>query len=57
MLVARPAVGEALVGMLQERGIGYHPDHAVARIEPESRSLQFGDDTVSYDLLIGVPPH
>lgn len=57
MLVARPAVGEALVGMLQERGIGYHPDHAVARIEPESPSLQFGDDTVSYDLLIGVPPH
>jgi sulfide:quinone oxidoreductase len=57
MLVAGPAVGEALVGMLEERGIGYHPDHAVARIEPESRSLHFGDDTVSYDLLIGVPPH
>ncbi len=57
MAVAGPAVGEALVGMLQERGIGYHPQQAVTRIEPGSGTLHFGDHAVPYDLLIGVPPH
>jgi sulfide:quinone oxidoreductase len=57
MGVAGPAVGAELVGMLEERGIGFHPKHAVERIDPEKQTIQFGDDAVSYDLLIGVPPH
>jgi len=57
MGVAGPAVGEALVGMLEERRIGYHPKQTVTKIEPESRTLHFGNQVVFFDLLIGVPPH
>ncbi len=57
MAVAGPAVGQALEEMLGERGIDYHPEHTVTAIEPTSQTLQFGDDSVPYDLLIGVPPH
>ncbi|MDH3729892.1 MAG: NAD(P)/FAD-dependent oxidoreductase [Acidimicrobiia bacterium] len=57
MAVAGPAVGDALEEMLGERGIDYHPEHKVTAIEPESKTLQFGEESVSFDLLIGVPPH
>ncbi len=55
MAVAGPAIGETLVAMLGERGIAFHPEHAVTSIEPGS--LRFGDLAVPFDLLIGVPPH
>jgi len=55
MAVAGPAVGEALQGMMSERGIGYFPQHAVTSVA--AGTLSFGDDTASFDLLIGVPPH
>jgi len=57
MAVAGAATGEALVAMLNERRIGYHPEHAVTRIDAESRTLRFDDGTVPYELLIGIPPH
>lgn len=57
MLVAGPAVGEALQGMLNDRQIDYHPQHMVTRIEPASRMIHFGDRGVTYDVLVGVPPH
>ncbi|MDP6713373.1 MAG: FAD/NAD(P)-binding oxidoreductase [SAR202 cluster bacterium] len=57
MAVAGPIVGDALLGMLAEREIGYGGDHVVSSIDPESRTMLFGDEEVSYDLLVGVPPH
>jgi sulfide:quinone oxidoreductase len=57
MAVAGPAVGEALVDMLSERGIDYHPEQTVTRIDAEAGTLHFGDRAVPFDLLIGVPPH
>ncbi len=57
MAVAGPEVGEALVGMLTERGIDYHPQHAVTNIDARHSTLHFDDRVVPFDLLIGVPPH
>ena len=57
MAVAGPAVGEALSALMDERAIGHHFGQQVARIDPASRTLWFGDAGVSFDLLIGVPPH
>jgi sulfide:quinone oxidoreductase len=57
MLVAGRAVSDALENMLSEKGIGYHPQHQVESIEPDTRTLHFADKTVPYDLLIGIPPH
>jgi sulfide:quinone oxidoreductase len=58
MPVAGRAVGEALVSILQERRIGFHPQVSVERIEPETRELVL--DTggrSSFDLLVTIPPH
>ncbi|MDH3539694.1 MAG: NAD(P)/FAD-dependent oxidoreductase [Acidimicrobiia bacterium] len=57
MAVAGPAVGNALESMLEERDIGFFPQHAVTGIEAERGTLHFGDTTVPYDLLVGIPPH
>jgi len=57
MMVAGPDVSAALETMLGERQIRYQPQHTVTRIEPESRTLHFGDVGVPYDLIIGIPPH
>jgi sulfide:quinone oxidoreductase len=58
MPVAGPVVGEALVALLQARGIRFHPTTPVARVEPASRELVLADGSrVPYDLLAGVPPH
>lgn len=57
MAVAGPAVGEALESMLAERGIGYFAEHSVSRVDSESNTLVFGETTVLYDLLVGIPPH
>lgn len=57
MLVAGPAVGEALESMLRHRGIGYHPQRTVKRIDPESRTVHFDEEDVPCDLLVGIPPH
>ncbi len=57
MAVAGPAVGEALVEMLTDRDIAYHPLHSVTEIDPDARVIRFGDDAVPYDVVAGVPPH
>ncbi|HLW82691.1 MAG TPA: FAD/NAD(P)-binding oxidoreductase [Candidatus Acidoferrales bacterium] len=41
MPVAGPHLGEAVRGMLQARGIQFHPLHQVTRIEPNVRELIF----------------
>lgn len=57
MLVAGPAVGEALETLLSEKGIAYHPQRAVMSVDAKTHTLVFEDESVSYDLLVGVPPH
>ncbi len=58
MPTAGPAMGQALRGILEARGIGFHPSRAVEFIDPDRRELVFGDgERVPYNLLLGVPPH
>jgi len=58
MPVAGPALGQALVDVLEERGIRYHPDRRVDRYEPASREIIFeGGEAAGFDLLAATPPH
>ncbi|MFZ2490701.1 MAG: FAD-dependent oxidoreductase [Thermoanaerobaculia bacterium] len=56
MPVAGPALGEAVVGMLGERGVGYHPGHALRSIGSGTVSFE-GRDTVAADLVVAIPRH
>ncbi len=58
MPVAGPVLGEAVVRLLEVRGIRFHPRSPIALFEPGSRELVLADGArVGYDLLAGVPPH
>lgn len=57
MAVAGPAVGEALCSFMDDRGISYHFNQSVTRIDAATRTMRFGADDVSYDLLVGIPQH
>ncbi len=58
MPVAGPEVGEALVALLKDRGIGFHPRKTIARVDAAETTLHFGDGTAEpFDLLAVVPPH
>jgi len=58
MPTAGPAMGEAVRGILGSRGIGFHPEHSVERIEPDTRELVLeGGERVPFDLLLAIPPH
>ncbi len=53
-----PEMGEAVLHLLKERDIGFHPEHKLTAVDPGKREMQFeGKDPVGYDLLLGVPPH
>lgn len=55
MPVAGAAVGETLVRMLDERGVEFHPEQIVMKVDPGT--VRFELDDAKFDLLIGVPPH
>jgi sulfide:quinone oxidoreductase len=58
MPTAGPVLGEALREILEQRGITFHPERSVERIEPESHELVLADgERAGYDLLLGIPPH
>jgi sulfide:quinone oxidoreductase len=58
MPVAGPAVGESLVQMLSQRDIGFHPGTVADSIDVARRQVRWsGGGSVSFDLLIVVPPH
>jgi len=58
MPTAGPEMGAAVRGILESRGIGFHPEQTVERIEPAARELVLaGGERVAFDLLLGVPPH
>lgn len=55
MGVAGPAASAAVRGMVEQKGIAYHPDHQIARAEPNR--VHFTDGaSVDFDLLVYVPP-
>lgn len=58
MGVAGPEVGNMVVSLLQSRGIRFTPQHQAVKIDPVKKEIAFQNGkTLSYDLLIGIPPH
>ena len=58
MPVAGPQLGEAVRGMLQSKGIEFHPLHKLSAVDPDAREMTFDNGVRSgYDLLVAVPPH
>ena len=58
MGVAGPQVSAAVRQMVESKGIAYHPEHQVTRVDPGARGVQFSNGgTATYDLLGFVPPH
>jgi sulfide:quinone oxidoreductase len=58
MGVAGPEVSAAVRGMIEQRGIAYHPEHQVRSVDPSLRRVSFANGAAAeYDLLLFVPPH
>lgn len=58
MPVAGSVVSGALRQMIESKGIGYHPDHAVTAVDPVQRRISFANGaTADFDLLAYIPPH
>lgn len=58
MGVAGPEVSRQVRQMVEEKGINFHPEHTVTRVEPVARRIHFANGaTAEYDLLAYVPPH
>jgi sulfide:quinone oxidoreductase len=57
MPVAGAEVGSELLRMLQGRGIEFHGEQIVMRVDPAARTARFELEDAKFDLLIGVPPH
>lgn len=58
MPVAGPDVGNAIVSMLNAKGIGFHNNTKVSSIDGGSKQVTFENGlTEKYDLLIAIPPH
>ena len=58
MPVAGPVLGNAVREMLEERGVGFHPNLKLERVDGEARTLVFASgERAEFDLLLGVPPH
>ena len=58
MPVAGRAMGEAVKGLVESRGVGFHPQHKVVAVDPERRELAFENGArAGYDLLVVIPPH
>jgi len=58
MPVAGPDVGNAVVSMLSEKGIGFHNNTKISSIDGVSKEITFESGLrEKYDLLIAIPPH
>jgi sulfide:quinone oxidoreductase len=58
MATAGPEMGNHIKAELAERGIAFHPQKKVVRVDGAARRIAFEDGGEgSYDLLIAVPPH
>ena len=53
-----PAASEALLTAFADRGIAWHPERLVRRLDGGRRVVVFSDGTeMPYDLFLGVPKH
>jgi len=53
-----PAASAALLAAFGERGIEWHPNRRVLRLDPARRVAVFADGSeMAYDLFLGVPVH
>jgi sulfide:quinone oxidoreductase len=58
MPIAGPDVGNSVISMLNEKGIGFHNNTKVSLIDGDSKQIVFENGTrEKYDLLIAIPPH
>jgi sulfide:quinone oxidoreductase len=58
MPVAGPQLGDAVKKMLESKGIGFHPLHALTAVDVQNRTLRFqNNEAFQYDLLVAIPPH
>jgi sulfide:quinone oxidoreductase len=58
MPVAGKALGEAVKGMVEVKGVGFHPQHKLASVDPAPRELAFENGVkAGCDLLVVIPPH
>ena len=58
MGVAGPDVSAAVKQLLAAKGIAYHPEHQVARVDPATKRLTFANGAeAEFDCLAYVPPH
>jgi len=58
MATAGPEVSKQLRQMVEAKGIVYHPEHAVTKVDAEQRLIHFANGTsAGFDLLVYVPPH
>jgi len=58
MGTAGPEVSAMLRRMVESKGIAYHPEHAVTRVDPPERLIHFSNNTTAkFDLLAYIPPH
>lgn len=58
MPTAGPEVSARIRQMVESKGIRFHPEHAVVRVDPASRLIHFKNGaTALFDLLAYVPPH
>ena len=58
MPIAGPEVGNKVVSMLNDKGIGFHSNIKVSTIDGISKGVVFEDGSrEKYDLLIAIPPH
>lgn len=58
MGVAGPAMGRAVVAMLEAKGITFNSQLSLTRIDPANKELVFDNrEPATFDFLAGVPPH
>lgn len=58
MFVAGPELGAAVRGMVEARGVAYHPEHQVREVDAAKRRIVFANGAeAGFDLLLYVPPH
>ena len=58
MPVAGPEASAQVRAMVEQKGIGYHPQEKVASVDPGARRIHFESGaSADFDLLVYVPPH
>ncbi|MBI4213600.1 MAG: NAD(P)/FAD-dependent oxidoreductase [Chloroflexi bacterium] len=58
MPITGPEVSAGVRRMVEDRNIGYFPQHQVTQVDSVTNTLQFANGaTARFDLLVYVPPH